>query len=249
MIFLKKMKVLNNARIVCDKTKKDFNGFVILQEGKILEVSSGDYSSSVYANSEAEEVINCQNHILSAGLIDIQVHFRDPGQPQKEDVATGSLSAVTGGITTVVCQPNTKPSLDSTSTLNYLQEQAKQHSLCNILAYACVTNSLEGVNLCDLEELAKHEIVCGFTDDGLPVMNAHIMRQALEFSAKSGLVVSQHAEDLNLTNKGVINEGNISRKLNLKGIPNASESIIVQRDIELLRAFGGKYHVLHVSTK
>lgn len=234
--------ILNNARIVCDKTKKDFLGHLIIEAGKISAINNGLYNGN-------EETIDCKGHILSAGLIDIQVHFRDPGQHHKEDMTTGSLSAVRGGITTVVCQPNTNPTLDSTTALDYLYYKAKEHSHCNILAYASITKGLGGTELTDLSALANHPVVCGFTDDGLPVMNSYIMRRAFEFSASTGVVLAQHAEDIVLSNKGIINEGNVSAQLGVKAQPSVAESIIVQRDIELLRAFGGKYHVLHVSTK
>lgn len=234
--------ILNNARVVCDKTKKDFLGHLIIQNDIIKEVNQGSYNGT-------GNIIDCKGHILSPGLIDIQVHFRDPGQEHKEDIQTGSLSAVHGGITTVVCQPNTKPTLDNLETIEKLYQKAKKEAHCNILVYASITKGLQGNDMTDLEDVARHPMVCGFTDDGLPVMNSLFMRRAFEFSQKSGKVVSQHAEDINLSNKGCINEGMVSATLGLRGIPNASESIIVQRDIELLRAVGGKYHVLHVSTK
>lgn len=236
--------ILNNARIICPKTKRDFHGHVIVEGGKIAEVNKGNF-----AGNTSREIIDCHNNILCPGLIDMQVHFRDPGQPQKEDIMTGSLSAVRGGITTVVCQPNTKPTLDSTMALDYLHYKAKEVSHCNILAYASITKGLGGNELTELSTLAKHPCCCGFTDDGLPVMNSLIMRRVFEFSAEYNVVIAQHAEDINLSNKGCMNESMTSAKLGVRGIPNSSESIIVQRDIELLREFGGKYHVLHVSTK
>lgn len=234
--------ILNNARIVCDKTKKDFLGHLIIEGEKIAQINEGLYKGN-------EETIDCKGNVLSAGLIDIQVHFRDPGQHHKEDMVTGSLSAVRGGITTVVCQPNTNPTLDNLTALDYLYYKAKEHAHCNIFAYASITKGLQGGDLTELSALAKHPVVCGFTDDGLPVMNSLIMRRALEFSQESGKVIAQHAEDINLSQHACMNEGMVSATLGVKGQPNAAESIIVQRDIELLRAVGGKYHVLHVSTK
>jgi len=234
--------ILNNARIVCDKTKKNFLGHLMIEGEKISAINEGLYNGN-------EEVVDCKGHILSAGLIDIQVHFRDPGQHHKEDMTTGSLSAVHGGITTIVCQPNTNPTLDNTTTLDYLYYKAKEHAHCNILAYASITKSLQGNDITELSKIAKYPVVCGFTDDGLPVMNSLIMRRALEFSQESGVVIAQHAEDINLSQHACMNEGMVSATLGVKGQPNAAESIIVQRDIELLRAIGGKYHVLHVSTR
>lgn len=242
--FVSKSVILDNAHIICPKTNKDFHGHVIIEDGIIKAVNKGNFTGEARS-----EIIDCHNNVLCPGLIDMQVHFRDPGQPQKEDIATGSLSAVKGGITTVVCQPNTKPTLDNTTVLDYLYYKAKDLSHCNVLAYASITKGLGGNELTDLSDLAKHRICCGFTDDGLPVMNSMIMRRVFEFSAVHNIVIAQHAEDINLSNKGCMNEGITSAKLGVRGIPNSSESIIVQRDIELLREFGGRYHVLHVSTK
>lgn len=236
--------ILNNARIICKATGKDFLGHLIIENGKIAEIKQG-----LFTGQTNLEIIDCKGNILSAGLIDMQVHFRDPGQPQKEDIETGSMSAVRGGITTVVCQPNTKPTLDSTMALDYLFYKAKEHSHCNILAYASITKGLGGTEVTEFSKLASHPVCVGFTDDGLPVMNSLIMRRIFEFSALNNVVIAQHAEDIVLSNHGCMNEGKTSAKLGVRGIPNSSESIIVQRDIELLREFGGKYHVLHVSTK
>lgn len=193
------------------------------------------------------EQIDCHGKVLCPALIDIQVHFRDPGQTHKEDINSGSKSAVAGGIGTVVCQPNTSPTIDNKETLEYLKEKSKNEGYCNILAYACITEKMQGVNLTNFKELKKAGAV-GFTDDGLPIMNAQIMRRAFEEARDLDMVVAQHAEDLNLTNKGCINEGEVSRKLGVGGIPNISESVIVERDIAIVEKTGGRYHLLHVST-
>lgn len=230
-----------NARIIDPASNYDKLGSLLTIGDKIA-----DFGENIVADDA--EVIDCKGHVLSAGLIDIQVHFRDPGQSHKEDMESGSKSAVVGGITTVVCQPNTAPTIDSVEVLNYLKEKSQTNAYCNILAYACITKAMKGEELADLEAL-KNAGAVGFTDDGLPVMNAHLMRLAFEKSAQLSLPIVQHAEDLNLTNKGCINEGEVSKKLAVRGIPNTSESVIVERDLALLEAFGGSYHLLHVSTK
>lgn len=230
-----------NARIIDPKSGYDRLGELLTIGDKIA-----DFGEKISA--DGAEIIDCGGHVLCPGLIDIQVHFRYPGQTHKEDLESGSKSAVAGGLTTVVCQPNTSPTIDSVAVLNDIHDKARQSAYCNIRAYACITKNMKGEELADLPAL-KNAGAVGFTDDGLPVMNAHLMRLAFENSRELGLVVAQHAEDLNLSNKGCINEGKISQKLGVRAIPNISESVIVERDLAILEAIGGRYHLLHVSTR
>ncbi len=230
-----------NARIIDPESGYDKLGELLTIGNKIADF--GEKLTVLDA-----EIIDCKGLILAPGLIDIQVHFRDPGQSHKEDLSSGSKSAVVGGITTVVCQPNTAPTIDTVETLEYIKSKALEAAYCNVLAYACITKNMKGEELADLKSL-KNAGAVGFTDDGLPVMNANLMRRAFENSKDLGVVIAQHAEDLNLTNKGCINEGEVSKQLGVRGIPNISESVIVERDIAILEAVGGRYHLLHVSTK
>lgn len=231
-----------NARIINPETKFDVVGKLLTIGDKIA-----DFGVEI-PNTQGAEIIDCENNVLCPGLIDIQVHFRDPGQTHKEDLDSGSKSAVAGGITTVVCQPNTNPVLDNAEIIADLYLRAQQGAYCNVRTYGAITINMKGEELTDMRAMQNAGAV-GFTDDGLPVMNAHLMRQAMEFSKILGCPISQHAEDLNLTNKGCINEGAVSKELGVKGIPNISESVIVRRDLEILELTGGHYHLLHVSTK
>lgn len=231
-----------NARIIDAETKYDKVGNLLTIGNKIA-----DFGDNFEAPKDAK-IIDCKGLVLTAGLIDIQVHFRDPGQTHKEDMVSGSKSAVAGGITTVVCQPNTNPTLDSVLTFDYLRLKANETAYCNIKAYGCITKAMKGEELADMKSLKEAGAV-GFTDDGLPVMNANVMRRAFEYSRDLNVVIAQHAEDLNLTNKGCINEGKVSLELGVGGIPNISESVIVERDLAILESTGGRYHLLHVSTK
>ncbi len=238
----KEQKTLyKNARIIDPESGYDELGDLLTIGDKI-----SDFGKKLSA--EDAETIDCKGHILSPGLIDIQVHFRDPGQTHKEDLSSGSRSAVAGGITTVVCQPNTNPTLDSVLTFDYLRLKSRETAYCNVKAYGCITKAMKGEELADMHSLKEAGAV-GFTDDGLPVMNANVMRRAFEYSKNLNVVIAQHAEDLNLTNKGCINEGKVSLELGVRGIPNISESVIVERDLAILEAVGGRYHLLHVSTK
>ncbi len=237
-----KKTLFTNARIIDAASGYDQKGNLLVIGDKIA-----DFGANVEAPADAE-VVDCKGHVLTAGLIDIQVHFRDPGQTHKEDLASGSKAAVVGGVTTVVCQPNTSPTLDSVLTFEYLRLKARETAYCNVRAYGCITKGMKGEELADMQSLKEAGAV-GFTDDGLPVMNANVMRRAFEYSKNLGVVIAQHAEDLNLTNKGCINEGRVSLELGVRGIPNISESVIVERDLAILEAIGGRYHLLHASTK
>jgi dihydroorotase len=233
--------LFKNARIIDAASGFDKVGDLLVVGDKIA-----DFGGEIEA--QGARIIDCAGKVLTAGLIDIQVHFRDPGQTHKEDLASGSKSAVAGGITAVVCQPNTSPTIDSVDVLDYIRLKAREIAYCNVFAYGCISKKMKGEELADLHSL-KNAGAVGFTDDGLPVMNANLMRRAFEYSRDLDVVLAQHAEDLNLSNKGCINEGRVSLELGVRGIPNISESVIVERDLAILEAIGGRYHLLHASTK
>ncbi len=234
--------IYKNARIIDPASNIDIVGDLVTKGNKISQICEGG------ASIKADKTIDCTNLLITPGLIDIQVHFRDPGQTHKEDMVSGSRSAVAGGITTVVCQPNTSPVLDSTLAFDYIRLKSKEQAHCNVLAYGAISKNMKGEELTDMQNLRDAGAV-GFTDDGLPVMNANLMRRAFEYSKGLNLVLAQHAQDLELSNGGCINEGKVSIELGVRGIPNISESVMVQRDIAILEAIGGRYHLLHASAK
>jgi len=232
-----------NARLFDADSGLDEKGSLLVKDGTIV-----DLGTNLDVPSEAE-TIDCKGHLLSPGLIDIQVHFREPGGEHKETIETGSRSAVAGGVTTVVLQPNTSPTVDNVSTLTFIKERARETGYNHVRVYPAISQGLKGEKLTEMGLMMETGIVAGFTDDGLPVMNSLLMRHAMEYARELGVPVAQHAEDIILTNGGCINEGPISTQLGVRGISNPTEAIIVERDILLNQITGGHYHVLHVSTK
>jgi dihydroorotase len=234
-----------NARLIDPESKLDVKGG-LLTDGSTIK----DFGAKVFNGGTPEdaEVIDCKGHVLCPGLLDIQVHFREPGQEYKETIETGSIAAAAGGVTTVATMPNTKPVVDDITVLAFLQKRAVETGYVNIRPYAAITKGQKGEALTEMALLVEAGAV-GFTDDGLPVMNAQIMRQALTIGKDLGVPIAQHAEDHNLSCGGCMNEGPVATKLGLKGIPNVSEAVIVARDILLAELTGAHYHVLHISTK
>lgn len=234
-----------NARIIDPESRLDIYGS-LLTEGKVI----ADFGESLFANgvpSGVDEVVDCGGLVLMPGIVDIHVHFREPGQEHKETIYTGSKSAAAGGVTTVVCQPNTVPPIDGVILARYLKYRAFETSYVNVEFYAAITKS--GNKLTEMA-LLKEAGAVGFTDDGLPVMNTYIMRQALKYSSMLNVPIAQHAEDLNLSAGGCINEGIVSEELGVTGIPSISEAVMVSRDILLVKDIANAhYHVLHVSSE
>jgi len=233
-----------NARLFDPESGLDIKGG-LLTKGSVI----ADFGPRITKGNipDDAEVIDCKGHLLTPGLLDIQVHFREPGQEYKETIHTGSKSAAAGGVTTVACMPNTKPVIDDVSVVEFIHRRARETGYVNVRTYAAISKGQKGEALTEMG-LLKEAGVVGFTDDGLPVMNALLMRRALAYARELGVPVAQHAEDLNLTAGGCMNEGLVSAKLGLPGIPNASEAVIVERDIILAELTGGQYHVLHIST-
>jgi len=234
-----------NARLIDPATGLDQTGDLIT-EGNVIT----DFGSSLIGDTKPDniQIIDCGGHILCPGLIDLQVHFREPGQEHKETIKSGSKSAAAGGLTSVVCMPNTKPAIDDPAIVDFIHTRAKETSYINIHVYGSITRGQKGTDLSEMG-LLKDAGVVGFTDDGHPVMNAQVMRRALEYSSILDLPVAQHAEDMSLAAGGCMNEGKTATRLGLRGIPNIAESIMIERDIALLELTGGHYHALHISAK
>jgi dihydroorotase len=199
-----------------------------------------------HAGAARAEVVDLAGAVLAPGLVDAHVHLREPGQADKETIATGLAAAVAGGFTSVACMPNTQPAIDEPARLLWVRERAAQAGLARVHPVAAITPGLMGERLADLAALAEAGAIA-FSDDGRPVMHAGLMRHALEYARDLGLPVITHAEDLALRGDGVMHEGAISARLGLSGIPAACEVVAVQRDLELAALTGARLHVAHVS--
>jgi dihydroorotase len=186
--------------------------------------------------------------VVCPGFIDLHCHLREPGFEDKETIATGTKAAALGGFTTVCCMANTEPPLDNAAGIDWVRQKASKDSLIGVLPIGCITRGRKGEELTDMAELAQAGVVA-FSDDGDPVASSRLMRRAMECSRELGLPVIDHCEDKGLSDNGIINEGKVSAKLRLKGIPAAAEEVMVARDLILAKLTKGRLHIAHVSTR
>lgn len=196
----------------------------------------------------ADKVIDARGCYVMPGLIDLHVHFRDPGLTYKEDIETGSKAAAKGGFTTVCCMPNTKPVIDNVETVEYVINKSKNVGLTNVLPVGAVTKNMAGAEVTNISEL-KDAGICAISEDGKSVMNSGVYRKAMKEAARLNIPVMAHCEDINLVEGGVINLGDKSEELGVKGISNAVEDVIAMRDIMLAKETNATLHLCHCSTK
>ena len=235
------MILIKDGRLIDPKTKKDEVVNIVLKDNKIFKIGT-----IVEEDFEYEKVIDAKGMIVSPGLIDVHVHFRDPGFTYKEDIISGSKSAVKGGFTTVICMANTKPIVDNEETLNYILEEAKKCDI-NVLQAGAITKGFKGTELTDMQNLKSLGAV-GFTDDGLPLKDSKIVIEAMEMAKKLNVPLSFHEEDPSLMGKPGVNDGKISEKLGFKGASNVAEDALVARDCMLALSTGAKVSIQHISS-
>jgi dihydroorotase len=233
--------LIRGGRIIDPSQEMDKTGHLLVKDGKIAWLGEGVPPDEDFAVLDAGGMIVCP------GFIDLHCHLRQPGNEEKETIATGTRAAARGGFTTVCCMPNTTPPLDNEAMLNYVRTVAAREGTIRVFPIGCVTVGRKGEELADLNEMEMNSAVA-FSDDGAPVSRPEIMRQALEYSRDFNRPIIDHCEDLSLTKGGQVNEGVVALETGRRGIPAAAEENIVRRDLDLARETGGHVHIAHVST-
>ncbi len=234
---------------------------ILIKGGRLVDPASGtdgvkdiliegNRISAIAPKIEAQEgmeIINAEGMLVLPGLVDLHVHFRDPGYEYKEDIESGCRAAVAGGFTTVCCKANTNPVNDTGAITRYMIEKARSLGLCHLHPIGAVSKGLKGQDLAEIGNMVEEGAVA-VSDDGNPVWNSELMRRALEYTKAFEIPVVDHCEDKMLSADGVVHEGKYSALTGLKGIPASAEEVMVARDIILARETGGRLHIDHVST-
>ncbi len=233
--------LIHGGHIIDPSQGTDQVGDLLIAEGKIVQIGS-TVTLSKAQNLDATGLVVCP------GFIDLHCHLREPGFEDKETIATGTKAAALGGFATVCCMANTNPPLDSPSAVAWVKQKASKDSLVAVLPIGCITKGRKGKELTDMAGLAEAGVIA-FSDDGDPVASSQLMHRAMEHSRDLGLPIIDHCEDKTLSNNGIINEGQMSAKLGLKGIPAAAEEVMVARDLTLANMTKARLHIAHISTK
>lgn len=231
---------IRNGRVIDPANKRDAVGDVFVRDGKIVATPEP-------AELVSAQVYDATDKVVAPGLVDIHVHFREPGQTHKEDIGSGSRAAAAGGFTSVVCMPNTQPVADNPGTIQRIKDAALRHAIVNVYPTGCLTLGMKGEELAPIGSLRAAGVVA-VTDDGLCVQNNEVMRRAVEYARMFGLVVMDHCQDASMTKGAVMNDGYWSLKLGLKGWPAAAEDLVIARNIVLAEFLDAHIHMQHVSS-
>ena len=231
--------IIKNSRVIDPSQNIDFQADIYVKDGHIMQIGG--------EMPECDNVIEAKGLISAPGLVDMHVHLRDPGQTQKEDIITGCNAAAAGGVTSLLAMPNTVPTTDNEETVNYILDKAKTAS-SKVYVAASITKGLKSKEPSDLKAL-KYAGAIALSDDGRPVENTAMLRNAMKFASQNKMTVVAHCEDLSLAGKGKINEGKVSEQINIQGIPAAAEDCGTAREIALAAADNVPVHICHVSTK
>ncbi len=230
--------LLANARLIDPSRDLDGPGDVLIADGTIRDARRGIGAAGV---PEGTDIINCAGKVVAPGLIDMRAFVGEPGAGHRETIASASLAAAAGGITTIVCQPDTSPVIDNSATVDFILRRARDTAIVNIHPMAALTKGMNGEEMTEIG-LLKAAGAVAFTDGDNSVMNALVMRRALTYARDFDALIVHHTEDPNLVGEGVMNEGEFASRLGLFGIPNAAEAIVLERDMRLVALTGGRYH-------
>ncbi len=233
-----------NARLLDPATGLDAKGALLTNGETVADVGPGLFQGGVPSGIE---VVDCQGHCLAPGLVDMRVQLREPGEEHKETLKSAGEAAVAGGVTSMVCLPNTTPVIDEVATVEFVARRARKIGLAKVYPYAAATKHLDGKELSEMGMLAEAGALA-FTDGTRAIRNAQVMRRALGYAATFGLLIVQHPEEPSLAEGGMMSEGELATRMGLSGIPAAAEAIMLERDMRLVAITGGRYHAAHVST-
>ena len=230
--------LLANARIVDPSRDLDIVGDLLIAEGVIREAKKGIGAAGV---PEGTDVIDCRGKVIAPGLIDMRAFIGEPGEASRETLGSASQAAAAGGVTTIICQPDTSPTIDNAATVDFVLRRARDNAIVHVHPMAAITKGLEGKEMTEIG-LLKAAGAVAFTDGAKSVVNAQVMRRALTYAGDFDAMIVHHTEDPNLIGDGVMNEGEFATRLGLLGIPKAAETVILERDIRLVALSGGRYH-------
>ena len=231
--------LIKNGRVIDPANGIDKKCDVLIADGKIAEVGS--------IKKTVQTVIDAEGKLVTPGLIDIHVHFREPGDEEEETIASGSMAAVAAGFTSVVCMPNTNPVIENETDIEYIHRKARQTRKTHVYTMGAITKGLQGVELAEMGFMAEAGAV-GFTDDGRGVQDPAVMLRALKYAAMFDVFIAQHCQDDAIAGKGVMNSGYYSTILGLPGLDPLAEEAMLWRDIQLIRKTNVRYHAQHIST-
>ena len=241
-----KTKYIINAKILDpSQNLNEVGGVIINEKGKIKAVGKEVNKSNIPSNSE---VIDIKKNILIPGIVDMKTFVGEPGFEYKENFRTLSQAALAGGVTSVVSMPNTKPVIDNVSMVDFIIRRARDKAKLNIFPCASLTKNMDGTSMTEFGLLSDKGII-GFTDVSKTIQNTNVMSRIMDYASDLGVLILQHAEDYELTKNGQINEGEISTRLGLTGIPNIAEKIIIERDLSLLEEHKCRYHINQISSQ
>ena len=237
---MSKQLLIRGGFVVDPDTGEEGIRDILVTDGIIAKCASS-------IGDEADEVIDAAGLTVLPGLVDLHVHLRDPGQTYKEDVGSGARAAARGGVTTLLAMPNTRPVMDRVERISYVENKARSLTKLHIFQSSAITKDMRGEELVNIEEICRHGVMA-FSEDGKSVMNAALMKDAMERIAACGGLICDHCEEIGMVRGGVMNDDENAARLSLPGISNAVEDVIAARDAILAKASGVRLHLCHCST-